>query len=170
MGRTDSFKRLWCWERLRAGGEGDDRGWNGWMASLTQWTWAWANLGRWWRTGKPGMLQSMGSQRVEHRWATEQKHTEDMYGETVKSGERGLLGFHECWLEATGRHANRKTCDLSSLPFFLSPFHWIRITGTLLGRINVDRKMDSRRQNTEAKALMGMQGRDYQERKEDSEA
>ena len=56
------WKRPWCWERLRAGGEGDVRGWDGWMASPTQWTWVWANPGRWWRTGKPGMLQSMGLQ------------------------------------------------------------------------------------------------------------
>ena len=60
------WKRLWCWERLRAGGEGDDREWDGWMASLTQWTWIWANSGRWQRTGKPGVLQSMASQRVGH--------------------------------------------------------------------------------------------------------
>ena len=58
------WKRPWCWERLRVGGEGDDRGWNGWMASLTQWTRDWASPGRWWRTGKPSVLQSMGSQRV----------------------------------------------------------------------------------------------------------
>ena len=61
------WKRLWCWGRLNAGREGDDRGWNGWMASWTRWTWVWANSGNWWWTGKPGMLQSMGSQRVEHR-------------------------------------------------------------------------------------------------------
>ena len=67
------WKRPWCWERLKAGGEGGDRGWDGWMASLTQWTRVWANSGRWWRTGKPGVLQSMGSQRVSHDWATEQK-------------------------------------------------------------------------------------------------
>ena len=60
-------------ERLKAGGEGDDRGWDGWMASSTQWTWVWASSGRWWRTGKPGMLQSMGSQRLRHDWATEQQ-------------------------------------------------------------------------------------------------
>ena len=60
----------WCWERLRAG-EGDDRGWDGWMASLTQWTWVWVNSMSWWWTGRPGMLQSMGSQRVRHVWATE---------------------------------------------------------------------------------------------------
>ena len=65
------WKRLWCWERLKAGGEGDDRGWDSWMASLTQWTWVWASSGSWWWTGKPGMLQSMGSQRVGHDWATE---------------------------------------------------------------------------------------------------
>ena len=54
-----------------AGGEGDNRGWDGWMASLTQWTWVWVNSGSWWWTGRPGLLQSMGSQRVRHDWATE---------------------------------------------------------------------------------------------------
>ena len=63
--------RRWCWERLMVGGDGDDRGWYGWMASLTQWTWVWVNSGSWWWTGRPGMLQSMGSQRVGHSWATE---------------------------------------------------------------------------------------------------
>ena len=53
------WKRPWCWERLRAVGEGDDRRWDGWMASSTQWTWVWANSGRLWRSGKPSMLQSM---------------------------------------------------------------------------------------------------------------
>ena len=66
-------KKPWFWERLKAGGEGDDRGWDGWMVSLTQWTWVWASSGNWWRTGKPGVLQSMGSQRVGHDWATEQE-------------------------------------------------------------------------------------------------
>ena len=56
------WKRPWCWERLKAGREGDDRGWDGWMASLTRWTWVWASSGNWWWTGKPGVLQSMGSQ------------------------------------------------------------------------------------------------------------
>ena len=65
------WKRLWCWERLKAGGEGDDRRWDGWMASLTWCTWVWARSGSWWWTGKPGMLQSTGSQRVGHDWATE---------------------------------------------------------------------------------------------------
>ena len=65
-------KRPWCWERLKAGEEGADRGWDGWMASQTRWTWVWANSGRWWWTGKPAVLQSMGSQRVGHDWVTEQ--------------------------------------------------------------------------------------------------
>ena len=62
------LKRPWCWERLSAGGEGE---WDGWMASPTQWTWVWVNSGSWWWTGRPGMLQSMGSQRVRHNWVTE---------------------------------------------------------------------------------------------------
>ena len=61
----------WCWERLRAGGEGDDRGWDGWMASLTQWTWVSVNSRNWWWTGRPGVLQFMGWQRVRHNWVTE---------------------------------------------------------------------------------------------------
>ena len=65
------LKRPWCWERLRAGGEGDDRGWDGWMASPTQWTWVWVDSGSWWRTGRPGVLCFMGSQRVGHYWETE---------------------------------------------------------------------------------------------------
>ena len=65
------LKRPWCWEGLGAGGEGDDRGWDGWMASLTWWMWVWVNSGRWWWTGMPGMLQFMGSQRVGHDWVTE---------------------------------------------------------------------------------------------------
>ena len=65
------WKRIWCWEGLGAGGEGDYRGWDGWMASLTRWMWVWVNSGRWWWTEKPGVLQFMGSQRVGHDWATE---------------------------------------------------------------------------------------------------
>ena len=70
------LKRPWCWERLKAGEEGDDRGWVGWMASLTPWTWVWASSGIWWWTGKPGVLWFMESQRVGHDWATELNWTE----------------------------------------------------------------------------------------------
>ena len=65
MQRTH-WRRPWCWERLKVGGEGDDRRWDSWMALRTRWTWVWASSGRWWRTGKPGVLQSTGSQRVRH--------------------------------------------------------------------------------------------------------
>ena len=64
-------KDSWYWEGLGAGGEGDARGWDGWMASVTQWTWVWVNAGSWWWTGRPGVLRFMGSQRVGNDWATE---------------------------------------------------------------------------------------------------
>ena len=76
MWRTDSFGKTLMWDRLKVGGEGDDRGWDGWMASPMQWTWLWVGSGSWWLTGKPGMLQSMGLQRVGHDWVTELNWTE----------------------------------------------------------------------------------------------
>ena len=78
------WKRPWFWERLKAGEEGDDRGWDGWMASLTQGTWIWVNSGNWWWTERPGVLQSMGSQRVRHDWATE------LNWQSRRHQERGL--------------------------------------------------------------------------------
>ena len=74
--RIDSFEKTWCWERLKAGQEGDNRGWDGWMASLTQWTWVWINSGSWWWTGRPGVLQSVGLQIVGHDRVTELNWTE----------------------------------------------------------------------------------------------
>jgi len=71
------WERSWFWERLQVRGEGDDRGWDGWGASLTQWTWAWVNSRSWWWTGRLGMLQSTESQRVGHDWATELNWTEN---------------------------------------------------------------------------------------------
>ena len=62
------LKRPWCWERLKAGGDRDNREWDGWMESLTQWAWIWVNSRSWWWTGRPGVLQSMGSQRVRQDW------------------------------------------------------------------------------------------------------
>ena len=70
------WRRLWCWEGLEAGGEDDDRGWDGWMASRTWWTRVWVNSGSWWWTGRPGVLRFMGSQRVGHDWATELNWTD----------------------------------------------------------------------------------------------
>ena len=80
------LKRPWWWERLRAGGEGDDRGWDGWMASPTQWTWVWVDSGSWWWTGRPGVLRFMGLQRVGHNWATEVNWFQNNY-------------WHERWQE-----------------------------------------------------------------------
>ena len=77
MGRTDSSeKTMMMGKTMKAGGEGDNRGWVNWMASQTQWTWVWVNSGRWWWTGRLGMLQFMGLQRVGHDWATELNWTE----------------------------------------------------------------------------------------------
>ena len=82
------WQRPWCWKGLGAG-EGDDRGWDGWMASATQWTWVWVNSGSWWWTGRPGMLWFMGSQRVRGNWATELNWTESMTKEArIYNGEK----------------------------------------------------------------------------------
>ena len=71
MWRTDSLKKTLMLERLKVGGEGDDKRWDGWMALPTWLTWVWVGSGSWWWTGKPGVLQSMESQRVRHDWVTE---------------------------------------------------------------------------------------------------
>jgi len=72
MQRSDSVEKTMMLGKMEGRGEGEVRGWHGWMTSPTQGTWVWANCRRWWRTGKPGALQSMGLQRVRHDWATEQ--------------------------------------------------------------------------------------------------
>ena len=79
MRRADSLEKTWCWERLKTGREGDDRGGDGWLVSPTQWTWVWASSGRWWRTRKPGVLQSMGSQRVRDNLRTEKLRDDIQY-------------------------------------------------------------------------------------------
>ena len=71
MRRTDPLEKTLMLGKMRAGGDGDDRGWDGWMASLTQWTWVWVGSRSWWWTRRPGVLWFMGSQRVEHDWTTE---------------------------------------------------------------------------------------------------
>ena len=86
MWRANSLEKTWCWEWLKAGGERDDRGWDGWMAPPIQWTWFWASFGRQWRTGKPGMLQSTGLQRVGHNWMTERQPMVKLLNDRVKTG------------------------------------------------------------------------------------
>ena len=71
MRKLTHLKRLWRWEGLGTGGEGDDRGWDGWVASLTRWMWMWVNSRSWWWTRRPGVLRFMGSQRVRHDWVTD---------------------------------------------------------------------------------------------------
>ena len=71
MWRVDSLEKTLMLGGIGAGGEGDDREWDGWMASLTRWTWVWGNSGSWWWTGRPGVLRFMRSQRVRHDWATD---------------------------------------------------------------------------------------------------
>ena len=78
------WKRLWCWEGLGAGREGDDRGWDGWMASLTRWTRVWVNSGSWWWTGRPGVLRFMGLQRVGHDWASDLIWSDLIYTINIK--------------------------------------------------------------------------------------
>ena len=121
MGRTDSFEKTLMLERLKAG-EGD-RGWDGWMASLTPWTWIWASFGSWWWTGKCGMLQSMGSQRVGHGWATELKYicqrNHDLYYRNTKSSKNKCFTrefYYIClWpqvlsIDITEMSKNRHSC------------------------------------------------------------
>ena len=96
------WKRLWFWEGLEAVGEGDDREWDGWMASPTQWTSVWVNFGSWQWTGRPGVLWFMGSQRVGHDWVTELNWTEEM------ASARGTL-----WLSVSlgaGNNPSQERC------------------------------------------------------------
>ena len=72
---SKNWERPWCWEKLKAGGGGDNRWWDDWMKSLTQWTWIWASSGNWWRTEEPAVLHFMMSQRVRHNWVTKQRTT-----------------------------------------------------------------------------------------------
>ena len=95
------WKRPWWWEELGAGGEGDDRGWDGWMASPTRWAWVWVNSGDLWWTGRPGVLRFMGSQRVGHNWATELNWTEKQYRHSGKCGlESPSLLWQNYWRES----------------------------------------------------------------------
>ena len=92
------MKRPWCWESLKAGGEGDDKRWDGWMASPIQWTWVWASSRSWWWTGKPGELQSMGSQRVRHNWVTQLNWS--LKRSKISIWCRAMLSHFRCvWLQ-----------------------------------------------------------------------
>ena len=121
------LKRPWCWKRLRAGGERDNRGWDGWMASLTQCTWVWVDSGSWWCTGRHGVLWFMRPQRIGRDRATELSWTElnlnpekSNYDWTVKLILSGFLYRNCCAL-------NRYIEYLSSWSIsghFSTPFYW----------------------------------------------
>ena len=87
------WERLWGWEGLGTGEEGDDRGWDGCMASLTRWIWVWVNSGSWWWTGRPGVLRFMGLQRAGHNWATELNWGISLL---IKFW-LGSVNFFDCW-------------------------------------------------------------------------
>ena len=103
MQRTASFENTLIWESLRAVGEGDDKGWDGWMASPTRWTWVWVDFGSWWWTGRPGMLRFMGSQRVGHDWATELNWT-GRWDEILMEASSSFF-LHSCILPHPNSHS-----------------------------------------------------------------
>ena len=132
------LKRPWCWERLNVGGEGNDRGWGCWIASPTWWTWVWPSSGSWWRKRKPGMLQSMGLQRVRHDWVTEQQHASKQ-----KSRARCL---HRQILSGIKGRVN--TYSYESIP---NSFH--QATVTLILKANKD---TTKRENYRSLSLMNI--------------
>ena len=141
MRRVDSLERLWCWEGLGAGGEENDRGWDGWMASLTRWTWVSVNSGSWWWTGSPGVLRFMGSQRVGHDWATELTDTMAL-GNTrcnliffplrIGLNQDFLCFAKKKKVKLSGCHgiAARKASSLD--PLFLLRCGWLNWPGTII--------------------------------------
>ena len=96
-GRTDSLENTLMLEKID-GRRREDRGWDGWMASPTQWTWVWANSRRWWKTGRTGMLQSMGSQRVGHHWVTKHSTAQHWCWERLKTGGEGDDRGQDGWM------------------------------------------------------------------------
>ena len=101
------LKRPWCWERLKVAGERDNRGWDGWMESPTQWIWVWANSGSWWWTEKPGVLQSMGSQKVGHDWETELNWAEPRVSVALLSHRKMIVVItHPCIFPLEAQSSN----------------------------------------------------------------
>ena len=96
------WKRPWCWERLKSGGEGDNRRWDGWMASPTQWMWVWVNSGSWWWTGRLGVLQSIGLQRAGRDWVTELNWLMITRGFPGGSAVKKPPTMQETWVQSLG--------------------------------------------------------------------
>ena len=110
--KSSHWKRLWCWERLGAGGEGDDR--DGWMAPPTPWTWVWVNSGSWWWTGRPGVLGFVGSQRVGHAWATELNWTIIHNTITIRLHQLPIKSVNTSW---SGQFGNVR-CTIKPESFY----------------------------------------------------
>ena len=129
-------KRPWCWKRLKVGGEGDNRGWDAWMASPTQRTWIWVNSRSWWWTERPGVLRFMGSQRVGHNWATELNWTEYFPGgsDSKESAWNGgdwvwSLGWEDPLEENTAIHSSTLAWRIprTEEPGWLQSMGWQRV-------------------------------------------
>ena len=122
------WKRPWCWKRLKAGGEVDDRGSDCCMASPTQWTWVWVNSGSWWWTGKPGVLQSMGSRRVGHDWETELKWNETVFCHIFKEEKVKFFIFLFMHLLSITVKAECKLLEVVFqivMVYMILPLNWI---------------------------------------------
>ena len=117
------LKRPWFWERLKVGGKGDDRGWDGWMASPTRWTWVWVSSGRWWWTGKPGVLQPMGSQRVRHDWVTE-LNSLSHYSQ-LKGFSLSFLPPLNSQMNQAMMHPGSKSVKTDRKPAYKKPVVWL---------------------------------------------
>ena len=131
------WKRLWCWEGLGAGGKGDNRGWDGWMASPTWWTRVWVNSGSWWWTGRPGVLQFMGWQRVGHDWATDLIWSELL---TYWGNETFLVLL--IWMENAASKTQLTKCrNKRERAFIHGPVYWRKKSSALL-QISMDSSRD----------------------------
>ena len=126
------WRRPWCWERLKAGEERNDRRWDGWMASLTRWTWLWINSGSWWWTGRPGVLQSMGLQRVGHDWVTELNWTE-VLGKNKMREKIPLVWNLIDKEEETSEVGDPECCGKRNYCFWVSPDKMLSIIKLCFG-------------------------------------
>ena len=134
------WKRPWCWVRLKVGGEGDSRGWDGWIASWTQWTWIWVSSRSWWWTGEPGVLQSTGLQGVRHNWATELNWTELIITKATKSKSKKHF---PTWSQNCLPPCNRWKQEYP-LPCFYSKTSFLTVPGSTSLMIQMRKMAQSR--------------------------
>ena len=125
MRRVAHWKRLWCWEGFGAREEGDDGGWDGWMASPTRWTRVWVNSGSWWWTRRPGVLRFMGSQRVRHYWETELNWT--LMTQMVKN----LSGMWGIWVQSLSGEDSQEEGIATHSSIFVWRIPWTEEPGGL---------------------------------------